>query len=99
MDCCLKLGKLSHARRSEGAPAVADRRNSGGIAQLVEHELCKLGVTGSSPVASTNPRPRRSKVRMDWSVCRMQVARSRADAALRLAGRSSRAEAGAHPEL
>jgi len=38
-------------------------------------------------------------VRMDWSVCRMQVARSRADAALRLAGRSSRAEAGAHPEL
>ena len=27
---------------------------SGGIAQLVEHELCKLGVTGSSPVASTS---------------------------------------------
>ena len=25
----------------------------GGIAQLGEHELCKLGVTGSSPVAST----------------------------------------------
>ena len=25
----------------------------GGIAQLVEHELCKLGVTGSNPVAST----------------------------------------------
>ena len=25
----------------------------GGIAQLVEHELCKLGATGSSPVAST----------------------------------------------
>jgi hypothetical protein len=25
----------------------------GGIAQLAEHELCKLGVTGSSPVAST----------------------------------------------
>jgi hypothetical protein len=24
----------------------------GGIAQLAEHELCKLGVTGSSPVAS-----------------------------------------------
>ena len=26
---------------------------SGGIAQLAEHELCKLGVTGSIPVAST----------------------------------------------
>ena len=25
----------------------------GGIAQLAEHELCKLGVTGSNPVAST----------------------------------------------
>jgi hypothetical protein len=25
----------------------------GGIAQLVEHKLCKLGVTGSNPVAST----------------------------------------------
>ena len=27
---------------------------NGGIAQLAEHELCKLGVTGSNPVASTN---------------------------------------------
>ena len=27
---------------------------AGGIAQLVEHELCKLGATGSNPVASTN---------------------------------------------
>jgi hypothetical protein len=27
---------------------------SGGIAQLGEHKLCKLGVTGSNPVASTN---------------------------------------------
>ena len=26
---------------------------NGGIAQLVEHELCKLGATGSNPVAST----------------------------------------------
>ena len=26
----------------------------GGIAQLGEHELCKLGVTGSNPVASTS---------------------------------------------
>ena len=29
---------------------------SGGIAQLGEHKLCKLGVTGSSPVASTRLR-------------------------------------------
>ena len=27
---------------------------AGGIAQLGEHKLCKLGVTGSSPVASTS---------------------------------------------
>ena len=26
----------------------------GGLAQLVEHLLCKQGVTGSSPVTSTN---------------------------------------------
>ena len=29
-------------------------KNHGGIAQLVERQLCKLEVTGSSPVASTN---------------------------------------------
>ena len=27
---------------------------SGGVAQLGEHELCKLGVVGSIPIASTN---------------------------------------------
>ena len=27
---------------------------AGGIAQLAEHELCKLGVAGSNPVASTH---------------------------------------------
>ena len=32
---------------------VASAGTSGGIAQLGEHELCKLGVTGSNPVAST----------------------------------------------
>ena len=31
---------------------------TGGIAQLAEHELCKLGVTGSNPVASTPLRMR-----------------------------------------
>ena len=29
-------------------------KDHGGIAQLVERQLCKLEVTGSSPVASTN---------------------------------------------
>ena len=35
---------------SEGCGACAD---DGGLAQLVEHLLCKQGVTGSSPVTST----------------------------------------------
>ena len=30
----------------------------GGIAQLVEHLLCKQGVIGSSPIISTNVRAR-----------------------------------------
>ena len=29
------------------------RHYHGGIAQLAEHELCKLGVRGSNPLAST----------------------------------------------
>ena len=29
-------------------------KRHGGIAQLVERQLCKLEVTGSNPVASTN---------------------------------------------
>ena len=33
--------------------AVISGRERGGIAQMVEHELCKLGVAGSNPVAST----------------------------------------------
>ena len=32
---------------------VCLRSKSGGIAQLAEHELCKLGVAGSNPAAST----------------------------------------------
>jgi hypothetical protein len=33
-------------------PIAAVPRVNGGIAQLVEHQLCKLGVRGSSPLAS-----------------------------------------------
>ena len=36
----------------EQCPAQGQSR--GGIAQLVERQLCKLDVTGSNPVASTN---------------------------------------------
>ena len=36
----------------EGA-RYAVRADDGGLAQLVEHLLCKQGVTGSSPVTST----------------------------------------------
>ena len=32
-------------------------RHAGGLAQLVEHLLCKQGVTGSSPVTSTTDGP------------------------------------------
>ncbi len=35
------------------AVLIRERGRNGGIAQLAEHELCKLGVTGSNPVAST----------------------------------------------
>jgi hypothetical protein len=38
---------------SIGSEQLAVLNLFGGIAQLVEHELCKLGVTGSNPVAST----------------------------------------------
>ena len=32
------------------------RRGEGGLAQLVEHLLCKQGVNGSSPLSSTRER-------------------------------------------
>ena len=43
--------------RSEGAQAqVESNRLTGGIAQLVERQLCKLDVAGSNPAASTSSR-------------------------------------------
>src|SRR3954468_18861050 len=39
----------------EASPA---RTSSGGIAQLVERQLCKLDVRGSNPLASKAPRAR-----------------------------------------
>ena len=45
---------LAYSSPNEGEGEV------GGIAQLAEHELCKLGVTGSIPVASTSLRPDRA---------------------------------------
>lgn len=36
-----------------GAPDMKDSYLNGGIAQLVERQLCKLDVRGSNPLAST----------------------------------------------
>ena len=59
----------SHAVAATGvAPGFPETttylRRFGGIAQLVEHELCKLGVTGSSPVASILSSQRSEERRM-----------------------------------
>jgi hypothetical protein len=40
---------------------TSDVRRSGDIAQLVEHLLCKQGVTGSNPVVSIIPGPRQRR--------------------------------------
>ena len=42
---------------------ILKEKEVGGIAQLAEHELCKLGVTGSNPVASTSLRDERREER------------------------------------
>ena len=41
-------------RHSRIWPCRLRDEKPGGIAQLVERQLCKLEVTGSNPVASTN---------------------------------------------
>ena len=43
-------GKQAYARMGR----VPFRSITGGIAQLVERQLCKLEVAGSNPAASTN---------------------------------------------
>ena len=40
-------------RRPRPLEAARANRGDGGLAQLVEHLLCKQGVNGSSPLAST----------------------------------------------
>jgi hypothetical protein len=57
---CRRVRPLALRRRPMGESAELGRSappvgcdGVGGIAQLGEHELCKLGVTGSIPVAST----------------------------------------------
>ena len=54
----------SGSARARAEPSVSDdglpsdvNASSGGIAQLVEHLLCKQGVRGSSPLVSTADRP------------------------------------------
>ena len=58
--------RMARGCRRPGVPAGGCAKAcccSGGIAQLVEHELCKLGATGSSPVASTSLRDERREER------------------------------------
>ena len=45
---------LLGSRRTREWAVSRSGQSTGGIAQLVERQLCKLDVTGSSPVASTN---------------------------------------------
>ena len=46
------------AEPSSGRPSSEPVTESGAVAQLGEHLLCKQGVTGSIPVSSTNQRDR-----------------------------------------
>ena len=60
---CLEARRFTGIRRLRRivrTRAVQPGRLPGGIAQLVEHLLCKQKVTGSSPVASTSLRSPRS---------------------------------------
>ncbi len=45
------------ARREAPGHASRETPRAGGIAQLVERQLCKLDAAGSSPAASTIPFP------------------------------------------
>ena len=49
---CRSRGGRVERRRACPAKPEQGEGVAGGIAQLAEHELCKLGVTGSNPVAS-----------------------------------------------
>ena len=63
----------SERRRKAGFGIVTCRHLVGGIAQLAEHELCKLGVTGSSPVASTSVLIDRMEIRKLFSGFELRV--------------------------
>ena len=87
---CLEARRFTGIRRLRRivrTRAVQPGRLPGGIAQLVEHLLCKQKVTGSSPVASTSLRsPRSGERRLP------RRSRPRAVRGVAKAGDDSRAE-------
>ena len=52
-DTKWRTGRASRIRNVLRMTASLFAAHEGGVAQLVEHQLCKLGVAGSNPVAST----------------------------------------------
>src|SRR2546430_14990316 len=67
----------SGAQTHGGTQAAGGRLDSGphaGIAQLVEHNLAKVGVAGSSPVSRSGPARRGGAV---WEVAGLVTRRSR----------------------
>ena len=50
MQCSKDCRDASRREWYEG-PSLSSRKSSAGIAQLVEHNLAKVGVAGSSPVS------------------------------------------------
>ena len=57
MKYCLGVLRLASGARNGtlfNLEGTRPWRQDGGLAQLVEHLLCKQGVTGSSPVTSTS---------------------------------------------
>ena len=53
MPCGTCLAASACEAGEAGFARGGPRKPAGGIAQLVERQLCKLEVTGSNPVAST----------------------------------------------
>ena len=84
--------------RTENHPARTSLRlvALGGLAQLVEHLLCKQGVRGSSPLVSTAPMV--FDPRADRSLCRFAARGpsrgTRPPSALRCGARAGRAHSG-----
>lgn len=53
-DCSRRMTIRESNRIDPAMEMPRSRAGNGGIAQLAEHKLCKLGVAGSNPAASTS---------------------------------------------